>query len=68
MLELGQRKTNEYLDIVNVIEIQDDVRLLLKLLLDRKQRWLFKNQRQRTLHLDTDQNSSDNDFEFLYKA
>jgi hypothetical protein len=67
LLERGMQKNDEQLDIRNLIKMQIDIQILVNLLLTKPQRWLFKNQRCRTLTINDSSDVSDSyDVENLF--
>ena len=68
LLDRGTQEINEQLDIRNLMKMQTDIRILTSLLLTKPQRWLFKNQRCRTLTIDDSSDVSDtNDYKTLLR-
>jgi hypothetical protein len=62
------QKNDEQLDIRNLIKMQIDIQILVNLLLTKPQRWLFKNQRCRTLTINDSSDVSDSyDVEHLFR-
>jgi hypothetical protein len=68
LLERGAQQIDEQLDIRNLMKMQTDIHILANLLLTKPQRWLFKNQRCRTLTInDLSDVSDSSDFKHLLR-